>query len=517
MLTLLMIGCNPWDMPYETTVYEEHLWDPSVAVTAEGVYVRLPTVGRLVLVKPDGTWSDVDLDGAAPESLSVAPDGSGVFVVASWSVCDDNDPLVAYVDQCADSKLSVEREMVLVRNGERVGGGALVGVSAALDSASWTDDASIAALYVNPANASSVVVDGFLNLNEVTFVEAQSATVHRVSVGFAAEAVLFTDDNARAVVLSRSQVAVVNLGGSDGDCEAWSSCVTYPLTLDADQTVTPDDVVLVADGRYALVSVASSKDLYVLDLLNESIDIIELAGVPSAVVDDPDHGVTVVTYGGRAQADVIEHELFEVSSITLEEPATRAVLTPVGVLAYNDVTTNFKDVAMIDPVTGDWLESRAENPIFALRAGSRYAVATMLPESGDGGLYDAHYGLGIFALNAPSSEDTTDPVSLVLESSPVGFETLETDSADYALVLMQDVDTLLKVRLNDAVATEIALEAPPLGIFASPGDRFVVTENSPLGMISFVDPVADSQVTVTGFATVAYVERPVLPRRAAVE
>ncbi|GDX83558.1 hypothetical protein LBMAG42_53690 [Deltaproteobacteria bacterium] len=517
MLTLLMIGCNPWDIPVNETTYENALWDPNVAVATDGVYVRLPEAGRLVRVQSDGTWATVDLDGASPESISAAPDGSGVFVVATWPVCDDNDPLVVYVDQCPGSKLTYEREMVFVRDAERVGGGALEGVSAALDSAEWTDDSSIAALYVSPANASSVVVDGFLNLNEVTFVEAATGQVHRVAVGFAAEAVLFTEDNTRALVLSRSQVAMVSLGSGDESCDAWSACVTYKLTLDADTAVTPDDVVLVGDGAYALVSVANSKDLYVLDLENESIDILELAGSPSAVVDDPDHGVTVVAYSGHAQVDVIEHEFFEVSTIELEEPATQAVLTPVGVLAYNDVTSSFKDVAMIDPVSGDWLESRAENPIQDMTVGSRFAVATMLPETSSSGLYDAHYGLGIFTLSAPDSEDVTDPVSLILESAPVGLATLETEAADYALLLMSDVDTLLKVRLNDASPTTLELDAPPLGIAASPDDTFVVMEDSPLGMISFVDPVEDTQATVTGFATVAFVERPVLPRRAAVE
>ena len=330
MLTLLLIGCNPWDIPVVETTYEDVLWDPNVAVAADGVYVRLPTAGRLVRVQSDGTWATVDLDGASPESITASPDGKGVFVVATWPVCDDNDPLVVYVDQCPESKLTYEREMVFVRDAERVGGEALPGVSAALDSAAWTDDASIAALYLNPDNAGSVVVDGFLNLNEVTFIEAATGEVHRVSVGFAAEAVLFTDDNTRAVVLSRSQVAMVSLESGDADCSAWSACVTYKLTLDADTTVTPDNVVLVADGKYALVSVASSKDLYVLDLENESIDIIELAGSPSAIVDDPDHGVTVVAYAGHSQVDVIEHDFFEVSSIELEEPATQAVLTPVG-------------------------------------------------------------------------------------------------------------------------------------------------------------------------------------------
>lgn len=517
MLTLLLLaGCNPWDFPEgEGYWHETELWDPEIAVLADGVYVRLPSAGALVRVLPDGTWTKIDLDGAAPEALIPAPDGSSLLVRAAWPVCEDDDPLIVTVDDCPGSKLGTQREMVLVRDGERVNGVALDGVSPALDSAAWTSDYGIAALYLDPANTADVVVDGYLNLNEITFV-GRDGTVNRVSVGFAPESVLFTSDNARAVVLARGRVAVVNLGGATDTCDPWSVCVSYPLSLDTDRAVTPTDVVLVADDQYALVSVYGSSDLYVLDLANESIDLLELAGAPSVLLEDTANDRTLVGYAGKRQIDVVEHEFFEIEEIEVEEPATGGYMTTSGALFYNDENTGYKDVIMVDGLSGDWDEQRAENPVIELVAGTRHAVATMRPESSVGNFYDSHYGLGIFTLAAPGV-DVPDPVSLVLESEPVGFASIETDSADYTLLLLRDVDTLLKVRLDDAAATEIDLPASPLGIAATPDGGFVVAEDSPMGMISFVDPADDTLTTVAGFATVDFATTPVLPRRAAEE
>lgn len=516
MLPLLLLGCDPWTLPEGENAHVESLWDTDVVAAADGVYVRLPHAGRLVRVAADGSWSEVNLDGASPGKLLPTADGSGVFLAATWPICDDDDPLIEFVDDCPESKLSYSTEMVLVKDGERVGGGALEGVAPQLNAAAYSHDNGWAALFLDFETGDTVEVDGFVNLNEVAFVDLASGAPHRVPVGFAAETVLFSDDDERAVILSRSQVAVVNLGAATDTCEAWSVCVTYPLTLDADTAVVPSGVVLVENGGYAMVSVEGNKDVYVLDLINESIDLLELDAVPSEMVDDPVNGRTVFVYQGSARADVVDHVYFELQSITLDEPATSAVYTELGTVLYNN-GGRYHDVITLDAATGNWHEQRAENPVIQLEVVDTFAVATLQPESSTGGgtagFYDENYGFGIFALSPVTGDEPRDPVSLVLESAPVGLATVSDDTASYALLLLDGVDTLLKVRLEDSAATEIALDAPPIGIQQSPDGRFVVTGDSPIGMVSFVDPADDGIVSVAGFATLGMAESPRLPRR----
>ncbi len=515
MLPLLLLGCDPWDLPDGGYQYLESTWDPVVVPASDGVYVRLPHAGRLVRVKPDGTWAQVDLDGATPEKLIPTDNGNGLFVVASWPVCDDDDPLIVNVDDCPNSKLSTEYEVALVQDGQRVGNAALDGVAPQINAAVYSHDGETAALYLD-YNGEEIVVDGFVNLNEVAFVNLGDGSVNRVAVGFAPETILFTSDDKRAVILSRSQVAVVNLGSAGEDCEAWDVCVTYPLTLDADQAVVPNNVVLVADGNYALVSITSKKDVYVLDLVNESIDLLELDSVPSAMAVDEANDRTVFVYDSAARIDVVEHEFFEVSSFTTDEPATSVVATSVGMLAYND--QNYHDVVTFDAATGDWHEQRAENPVMELLVAEHYAVATMRPDnyttgSGTSAFYDENYGFGIFPLAPVTGDDPRDAVALVLESEPVGLALSADDKGEYALLLLDGVDTLLKVNLDTASADEISLEAPPIGISSSPDGRFIVTGDTGVGMLSFVDPADNGVVTVAGFATSGLASPAVLPRR----
>jgi hypothetical protein len=73
------------------------------------------------------------------------------------------------------------------------------------------------------------------------------------------------------------------------------------------------------------------------------------------------------------------------------------------------------------------------------------------------------------------------------------------------------------VRLADAAAVQLPLEAPALGLFPAPDGTLVVAADSPMGMLAFFEPGNDEPVSVAGFALAGFAERPVLPRRAAQE
>ncbi len=245
-------------------------------------------------------------------------------------------------------------------------------------------------------------------------------------------------------------------------------------------------------------------------------DLLELDAVPSAMAVDEPNDRTVFVYSSSARIDVVEHEFFEVSSFTVDEPATSVVATASGMLAYND--QSYHDVITFDAATGDWHEQRAENPVMELLTGENFAVATMRPEnvstgSGTSAFYDENYGFGIFRLAPVTGDNPEDAIALVLESAPVGVALSADDNAEYALLLLDGVDTLLKVRLDDATADEITLPAPPVGITASPDGRFVVTGDTGVGMVSFVDPADNGIVTVAGFATNGLASPALLPRR----
>jgi hypothetical protein len=501
MLLLSLIACDPWALPDNGTGYlAEATWDTNVVPTRDGVYVHLPAANALALVKPDGTFATVDLDGAEPTRLVAAPDGTTVLAFAQWPICEDDDPRIVNVSDCAYEDLTYGSELDIVRNGERIATSDLTGQFNAF---AFTDDGSIAVAYLDLTSAEEIDVSGVLNLTEAVFVDVATGTTYPVPVGFAAEQVLFTADNSKAVVLSRSQVAVVDL-------TTWNVEVSFPLTLDADQEVTPNAVELVSSGGtdYALVSIQGRAELYVLDLTNESIDIVELDAAPSDLLVDTASDRTLIVSSGQRAVGALEHQFFEVETYELDEPANRLLGGDGLALLYYQGST-YQDVYLFDTVSKEITEFRAENPVMDmyLTSDKAFAVATLSTESGNDFL-DRYYGLQIFDL-----ADRSDPIALALQSNPVGFALTEREDGAYALLLLDGVDKLLSVDLVTAQDEEIELEAAPLGITAIPEGGFVVTHPSGMGLLSFVDPTTGTVTTAQGFALANLAAEAVLPRR----
>lgn len=492
-----LAGCTPSN----GSEYGDLAWDPSVLATADGVYARLPSAGKLVRITPDGAYAEVDLNGATPDSMTAVPGGQQLLVHSSWAICESAQKNLRFVSDCPYDDLSYGHEIEIVKDGAVVG--STEEVPYQFNATAFNADASLAVAYLDFDNSEAIAVNGILNLTEAVFLDMATAEVHRVPVGFAPENVLFTGDGQRAVVLSRSQVAVVDLA-------TWTVGVTYPLTLDADQEVEPTDVVLTPDGQYALVTIAYSADLYVLDLVSESIDIVELNGVPSDLQVDPINDRTVIVYGATAQVDVLEHTYFETEGFDLDEPASTILTAGDQSLLYNQNGSSYHDVYRFNVATGSLDEYRAENPIDAMyvSADNTVAIATTRPETnysngGVSGFYDSYYGVNIFDLQS----DRT-PSALALESQPVGVQIVSADGVNTAFVLLSGLDELVQVDLATGTSSSLKLSAAPVGITAMPDGTFVVSHDSALGLISFYDVATGNVVTASNFGALGlYGER----------
>lgn len=498
---LLLAACTPWELPGRGEIdLDGPFWDPAVAAAADGVYVRLPATRTLLRITPDGEWTAVDLQGAEPDRIAVSPDGQTVLAWISWATCADDDKKITHVEDCNGDDLGRDHRLAIIKNGA---------VEVELDvppqftRLAFDESAGLAAVWLDP-DAMDVEVDGLLNLTEVVFLDLVAGTATPTAVGFAASDVLFTGgSNPRAVVLSQSQVAVVDI--DDG----YDVTVTYPLTLSVDAELQPTDVVLTPDGAYALVSIQNSADLYVLDLEREYIDIVELDGVPSDLSVDGTVDRTVIVYGNARSVDVLEHEYFELSTYELDEAMRRIDGTGGSAVLWND-NQSTRDVYRFAVETGDVVEYRAPNPLIDLQltTDQRYALATLAAGSG-GDFYDRNYGLSIFDL-----ADDDDPVTLAISGYPLGVRLVEVASPT-ALVLVDGDRVLYRLDLATAQADTIELEEPPVGIDALPDGTFVVTQDADLGLLTLLDPsTGEPLAQAAGFAaTNLYADRGALVRR----
>jgi hypothetical protein len=147
-----------------------------------------------------------------------------------------------------------------------------------------------------------------------------------------------------------------------------------------------------------------------------------------------------------------------------------------------------------------------------LTQSGKYAVGLMMPEnsygSGIDAYQDARYGLAILDMEGD------DVVNLVAESQPIGLEIVEGDDGDFALVLLEGKDTLLQVDLaNPSQSLEVDLPATPIAISTRPTvdseqEKFIISHNVDVGMVSILDPKTLEIKTITGFGLAGSLVQP---------
>jgi hypothetical protein len=503
-LLALMSGCGWGSLPNQNYHDLEALWDAENPVaTSEGVYVRHPHSGGLTLVKPDGTFTSLNIGAGVVTSLSLAPDNSTVLAFIDRFSCDEDDARrlkkMETVNDCPYDKLVVNTEIATISSGVI---NTTISLPPLFNTLRFSEDGQWAMAYVDFEAVEDLSNTGVVDLTSVIVMNLGTGESTSLSVGFAADRVLFAQDASRAVVLSQSSVAVVDLTG-----EVPVKEVTFPLTLDADQTVDPVGVELTPDGRYALISVRGAGDLYVLDLDLHSVNLVSLSANPSAMRviedDDPFDAVhddrTVVVYQNSATVDVMEHQYFDVESLTLDEPMS-GVLSGKG-MALLYTTRGGHDAYLLDFLADDLLEYRLENPAVSmhLAPNNDFAVALTRAENGMGdgvsGLYDRSPGMEILDLTGERAKSR----AYLLEGQGIGlaFSTTETDL--HAMVLQQNVEYLYQLNLYTGAEATLDLSAPAVHIGALPDGGFYITHDADLGLITFYDPSTGNTVEASGF------------------
>jgi len=483
----LLAGCGWNNLPDQDYVYlDVPLWDPVRAVpTADGLYLQLPNSGGLTLVRGDGTTEAVDLGDGRVTETSVAPDDATVvaFVLREQCIADDE-------DDCADIERT--RELVVLDDGAVT---TTLDVEGTFNDVAYSQGGEFGIAYLDLTR--EVELDGVTNLTSVVVLDLQSGDTTPVSVGFAAEQVLFVEDEtgaSKAVVVSANAVAVLDLLQPEPIVE-----VTFPLTLDPDGRVVPVGVDLTPDGRYALISAQGSSDLYTLDLQSQSINIVDLSAQPADMAVNVATDRTVLVYNNLPVVEILDHELFDVDRFELDEPMDT-------ILQGEDFAVLFdqgggKDVYRLDIATGDLVEYVLENPPLevVMAPGEDFAVALTRAEGGSSNdaaanLYNKYPGLEIIDLRGKGT------APYILEGAGLGVAFSRTDTRLDALVLQEGIDYLYQLDLYTGEEAELELSAPPSDIGVMPDGTFYITHPSALGLVSFYDAGSGDIVEVAGFA-----------------
>ncbi len=471
---LALAGCGWSGMPDGSDWDTEPLWSPTGVVAASGtLYVPLAD-GALAYVDTDGADSIVDLQGGQRRNLMVLPDETGIatFLDREYCVPDGR-------DECAD--LRTDSTVALIQDGELQ---LEVPVGKHLDTLAFAPGETRAVAWLAGPPPEGPL--GVVNLNEIDILDLVDGTRTPVRVGFAADRILFTEDGVSAVVLSQSQVAVVDLTASPP-----RTSTTFPLTLDPDVVVTPVGVDLTPDGRFALISTNSGGDLYILDLLDPSVNLVSLPGTPSAMHVEPSTDETLFVFPSRSELTVMDHDRFELRTIDLDEPMSRILSTDRYALLYAE--NRGRDVYRYEYATGELTEYRLQaipNEM-ALSPDGAFGVAFTAPTSTN------RAGMELIDLRGVRGE--TIPYALDAPGVGLSFTTGD-DGSVWALVLQDGIDSLWRGELATGIADVVPLIDAPVGIGDLGDGRFFIAHDNAMGLVSLYDPSDDTFLEASGFA-----------------
>jgi hypothetical protein len=500
-LTSLIAGCGWNNMHHQHTVFvEAPLWDADGVVPAQdGLYVPLPLAGGLALVKPDGSYSLIDLGEGSLSRLSASPSGSTLIAIVDRYYCDVDDPKerrkIKRPNDCNSEDLTTLSTVEVIRSGAV---NQTIDISGAYNSITFADDDRYAIAYLD-LNDPNFVSQGVMDLTSIMVLDLEANTATAARVGFSANQVLFTydeqDQASGAVILSQNSVAVVDLFADPPEVD-----VTFPLTLDPDSTVTPVGVELTPDGQYALISVANKSDLYALDLVNHSVNMVELSGVPAAMAVNTTTDQTLLVYTSNPTIDVLEHDYFDIVSYQVDESMNNILQGEDFAILYSTSTRH--DLYHLDLTEEKVTEYRLQNPAISVHLAPTedFVIALTRAESGYAEAFDALPGMEIIDLVNEKQ------LQFALEGAGLGVSFSATDTSLHALLLQQGTEYVYKYELYTGAAELIELTAAPVAIGTMPDGDFYITHIAGTGLITFLEPNSGETTEVGGFATLGIID-----------
>lgn len=360
----------------------------------------------------------------------------------------------------------------------------------------------------------------FQDVALVRLAEGQEA-VFNLTVGFQVLDVEFDDAGERAFIITRSGVSALDFASVDGDL------ALPPVSVDAVVTQEPDpdnpdgldetdrEVEITGDGRFAFVRTAGLEGINVVDLQDRRSALVTLAGIPTDldIVPGENRAVAVVRQTGELAVLELPAVLDDPSAVRLidleGEPAGLAELTPDATRAL--VFTGAEERRAITVV--DLVEETFE--LYPLRKGIRgVAISpsgqealifhTKLPGDPVPGedrddFIDKSWAYSLFDINTGRAKLETVP------AEPGEF--VYSDDGERLYLLLDDpaqnVREVQIINMRSFRTDALRLGSPPEHIGLIPNDggdpRVYVSQEHPVGRMTFINEVSGDVKTVTGF------------------
>lgn len=491
LLLLPLVACDTWDKhPSGWLTNLDDAWSPSeIVVATDGLYV--PVGNGVVLVDASGA-TEVDVGDLTVDNLELTLTGEAVLARGRTHICAD-DNARTWTD-CDSEDRTIAGSTAVLQDGD---------VASTLQIPSWyraftySEDGRFAVASLDPTLVQPG--QGVVSLDSLLVADLQAGTTWEVAVGFAADEVLFTEDSDGAadgvVVLSNNEVAVIDLTE-----QVPLPDVVFPLTLDASALIDPVGIELTPSGEHALISVRGSSDLYALDLVDPSVNIIGLASTPTAMAVDTANNRTAFVYNSRPVVEFVDHDFFGVAQLELETAMTDIIMTEEYALLWRPGSQR---IARVELATNEVDHYRLNFSTTSVRISPDESFAVVLSTQSAPRMEIVN-----LARNPDDGRLDADPRPFALDGIGLGIAFEETAAGTDVLILQNEVDTLYQLSWPTLALETIALPAPPRRIGSMPEGGFWIAHDDPMGLISFYTP-GSAPTTVANFAVTGLLDNDV--------
>lgn len=346
------------------------------------------------------------------------------------------------------------------------------------------------------------IPEGLQSFNEVSFVEVASGAHFPMAVGFNPRGVRFTPDGDLAVVVADAYLATVDLTVSDP--------APRLVELAPDELTPPaaEEVIVAADGSFAWVRQFGAEELLVVDLVDRTVDAVP-AGVNPTDLDLSHDGTQAIAVArGSEELWVYEADNPFATPTVLPlpkgAPYGSLLIDPSGDqgILYTSASL-VEQYAVWDRGTGEIRERTLRKPVAGMAVDPTGGTLLVFHTEEDGPQTDPLFE-GSWALTLVDLADLrTNPLRLPAE--PLAYSN-GTDGT-WGFFIMDGQPYLEVLDYGTLLHTEYALRSIPefLGVLpdVTPGDGDApaawVSQEHPLGRLSFYDPDDNTLETLTGF------------------
>ncbi len=343
---------------------------------------------------------------------------------------------------------------------------------------------------------------GVLSYTEVSIVDLDSLVSHDFSVGFNPRQVKFADGGDLAIIISDEFFTTVDLTADLPEPEL--------LDLEADPFDPPvaAEVEVEPSGEFAFIRYQTEDAIQVVDLDTGELTWLAAGSDPTDMDLSPDGEQLMVVSRTSRELRTFQATDPDEAPVLVDLPDTETIgslsMAPVGDMAMLYTTAELTDRITLwdratDALTVKRLEKPVEQVIMAPDGDSVLVVHSLADTPGESDVYSDEYVMTIISLG----NDLYVPNAVLLEDPLASVANF--DDGQRAVFMMEENRYVGVIDYDTRLVDDVLVPSLPVHVGVMPaGDDLPtpvawVSQDHPLGRISFVDPEEFAVQTVTGF------------------